>query len=77
MIDLDSKEFLFNKLGIRDYLYTGLIQVLLLFKDLLYRMKQQVLRRILIKLHNVMVLTLAISILVNILIMKRFNQIKY
>ena len=77
MIDLDSKEFLFNKLGIRDYLYTGLIQVLLLFKDLLYRMKQQVLRRILIKLHNVMVITLAISILVNILIMKRFNQIKY
>ena len=77
MIDLDSKEFLFNKLGIRDYLYTGLIQVLLLFKDLLYRMKQQVLRRILIKLHNVMVLILAISILVNILIMKRFNQIKY
>ena len=77
MIDLDSKEFLFNKLGIRDYLYTGLIQVLLLFKDLLYRMKQQVLRRISIKLHNVMVLTLAISILVNILIMKRFNQIKY
>ena len=77
MIDLDSKEFLFNKLGIRDYLYTGLIQVLLLFKDLLYRMKQQVLRRILIKLHNVMALILAISILVNILIMKRFNQIKY